>query len=103
MASKSNTIYPTLTEKTPQGWVYILYNSLSKEIRIGSSFDAAKRICNPAPNERLVYYRSFSNPFDALAHKHMLEYLSKESVMHHILKQNPALSHLGDEIENTNT
>lgn len=46
------------------------------------------------------YYRSFKDPFDALAHKHVLDSLTKESVLHNIQQENPTLNKLNFEISN---
>ncbi|MBZ0243560.1 MAG: hypothetical protein K8F24_10130 [Bacteroidales bacterium] len=48
--------------------------------------------------EKLIYYRSFSDPFDALAHKHLLDSLSIETVMHRVKQMNPSLDNLIPEI-----
>ena len=81
-------------------WVYILYHTVSKELNIGLSFNLTKQIDSADSVEKLVYYRSFKDPFDAVAHKHLLDSLSKESVLHNIQQENPTLNKLNFEISN---
>ena len=81
-------------------WVYILFNFKTREMNIALSFNLSKQLSNFDTAQKLVYYRSFSNPFDALAHKFLLESLSFESVMHNIKKENPTLASLTYEITN---
>lgn len=82
----------------PLGWVYIIINCITQELSIGVTLNPAKRINRVTENEKLVYYRGFTNPFDAIAHKHMLEELSKETIMHNVTQQNPNLKNLISEI-----
>ena len=89
-----------LSNPTTLSWVYILYNTKTQEMNIGLSFNPAKQIGALNTTDKLVYYRSFNAPFDALAHKHLLDSLSKESVMHHIKQVNPSLENLMPEIMN---
>ena len=43
-------------------------------------------ISNRMPNQRVVYLRPFDIPFDAVAHKYLLDSLSKKSVLNWIDK-----------------
>jgi len=88
-----------LANPTAFNWVYILYNSKSQEMNIGLSFNLPKQFGTLDTVEKLVYYRSFSSSFDALAHKHLLASLSIESVMHTIKQANPTLISLLSEIK----
>ena len=81
-------------------WVYILFNFKTREMNIALSFNLSKQLSNFDTAQKLVYYRNFSSPFDALAHKFLLENLSFESVMHNIKQENPTLSNLTPEINN---
>ena len=92
-----------LSNPTTLSWVYILYNTKTQEMNIGLSFNLAKQIGTLNTTEKLVYYRSFGAPFDALAHKHLLDSLTKETVMHNIKQENPTLSNLIPEIINQTT
>ncbi|HCX98965.1 MAG TPA: hypothetical protein DG754_02385 [Bacteroidales bacterium] len=87
-------------DPAPLYWVYILYNNISKELNIGLSFNLSKQSSNFDITEKLVYNRSFSSPFNALAHKRLLESLSIQSIMHNIKQANPTLSNLTSEIIN---
>ncbi len=80
------------------GWVYIITNSITQELMVGVTLNPEKRITRVTENEKLVYYRGFTNPFDAMAHKHMLEELSMETIMHNVTQQNPTLKNLISEI-----
>jgi len=66
----------------------------------GLPFNLSKQLDIPDTAEKLGCYRSRSNPFDALAHKHLLYSLTKETVMHNIKQENPTLSNLIPEIIN---
>jgi len=79
-------------------WVYIFFDTGCLELNIGLTLDLPKRFSKLDALSKLLYYRSFSDPFDALAHKHLLDSLSKESVMHRIKKMNPNLKSLIPEI-----
>lgn len=79
-------------------WVYIYVDTKSLELVIGFTFNLFKRFSNPDVQEKLIYSRSFSDPFDALAHKHLLDSLTKESVMHKLKQMNPNLKGLIPEI-----
>ena len=60
-------------------WVYIYkYEGDDLKIALSSNIDS---ILNLKPKGKVVYLRPFEFPFDALAHKHLLEDLSKESVL----------------------
>ncbi|MBN1990152.1 MAG: hypothetical protein JW783_12190 [Bacteroidales bacterium] len=83
---------------TALGWVYIIINTSTQELSIGLTFNPSKRITRVTPAEKVVYYRSFTNPFDALAHKHLLEELSRESIIRNVTQQNPTLRNLTSEI-----
>lgn len=89
-----------LSNPTTLSWVYIVYNSKKQEMNIGLSFNLAKQIGALNTTQKLVYCRSFSKPFDALAHKHLLDSLTKETVMHNIKQVNPTLRNLTSEIIN---
>lgn len=63
-------------------WVYILRNE-SGEITIGFSFDMDEKFTEIATRkEKLSYLRPFEEPFDGLAHKHLLDSLSKDTINH---------------------
>ncbi|MDX9853317.1 MAG: hypothetical protein RBS81_06015 [Tenuifilaceae bacterium] len=81
------------------GWVFIIINMNTQELNIGLTLNPSKRITRISAAERLVYYRGFTNPFDAIAHKHILEELSKESILHNVTQQNPNLKNLISEIQ----
>jgi len=79
---------------TEPTWVYIFVDKRSQELNIGFTFNLFKRFCRTDTLEKLIYYRSFGDPFDALAHKHLLDSLTKESVMQKLKKLNPSLKSL---------
>ena len=61
-------------------WVYILRNE-SGEFIIGFSLDMDKKFTEIATRkEKLYYLRPFEEPFDGLAHKHLLDSLSKDTI-----------------------
>ena len=61
-------------------WVYILRNKTG-EITIGFSLDMDKKFTEIATRkEKLYYLRPFEEPFDGLAHKHLLDSLSQETI-----------------------
>ena len=61
-------------------WVYILRNE-SGEITIGFSVDMDEKFIEIAMRkEKLSYLRPFEEPFDGLAHKHLLDSLSKDTI-----------------------
>ena len=61
-------------------WVYILRNE-SGEITIGFSVDMDKKFTEISTRkEKLSYLRPFEEPFDGLAHKHLLDSLSKDTI-----------------------
>ena len=61
-------------------WVYILRNE-SGEITIGFSVDMDKKFTEISTRkEKLYYLRPFEEPFDGLAHKHLLDSLSKDTI-----------------------
>ena len=61
-------------------WVYILRNE-SGEITIGFSVDMDEKFTEISTRkEKLYYLRPFEEPFDGLAHKHLLDSLSKDTI-----------------------
>ena len=61
-------------------WVYILRNETG-EITIGFSVDMDKKFTEISMRkEKLYYLRPFEEPFDGLAHKHLLDSLSKDTI-----------------------
>ena len=61
-------------------WVYILRNETG-EIIIGFSVEMDETFTEIATRkERLYYLRPFEEPFDGLAHKHLLDSLSQETI-----------------------
>lgn len=61
-------------------WVYILRNE-SGEITIGFALEMDKKFVELATRkEKLSYLRPFEEPFDGLAHKHLLDSLSKDTI-----------------------
>ena len=61
-------------------WVYILRNE-SGEIIIGFSVDMDEKFTEISMRkEKLYYLRPFEEPFDGLAHKHLLDSLSQETI-----------------------
>jgi hypothetical protein len=66
-------------------WVYILENC-GHRLTVCLSADIDESLSGIADEEKVVYLRDFSRPFDALAHKHLLDALSSSSIRHLILK-----------------
>lgn len=63
-------------------WVYILKNKTGEFI-IGFSLDMDKKFTEISTRkEKLYYLRPFEEPFDGLAHKHLLDSLSKDTISH---------------------
>ena len=61
-------------------WVYIVKNETG-EITIGFSVDMDETFTEIATRkEKLYYLRPFEEPFDGLAHKHLLDSLSKDTI-----------------------
>ena len=61
-------------------WVYILRNETG-EITIGFSVDMDEKFTEISMRkEKLYYLRPFKEPFDGLAHKHLLDSLSKDTI-----------------------
>lgn len=61
-------------------WVYILRNETG-EITIGFSVDMDEKFTEISMRkEKLSYLRPFKEPFDGLAHKHLLDSLSQETI-----------------------
>lgn len=68
-------------------WVYILRNE-SGEITIGFSVDMDEKFIEISMRkEKLSYLRPFEEPFDGLAHKHLLDSLSKDTI-NHLVRRN---------------
>ena len=66
-------------------WVYI-YKDGKNSLKIALSADIYNIILSLQSKLPIVYLRPFELPFDAIAHKHLLESISKESVLHWIEK-----------------
>ena len=61
-------------------WVYILRNERGEFI-IGFSLEMDETFTEIATRkEKLYYLRPFEEPFDGLAHKHLLDSLSKDTI-----------------------
>ena len=61
-------------------WVYILRNE-SGEFIIGFSLEMDEKFTEISMRkEKLSYLRPFEEPFDGLAHKHLLASLSKDTI-----------------------
>ena len=61
-------------------WVYILRNETG-DIIIGFSLEMDDTFTEIATRkEKLYYLRPFEKPFDGLAHKHLLDSLSKDTI-----------------------
>ena len=61
-------------------WVYIVKNETG-EITIGFSVDMDEKFTEISTRkEKLYYLRPFEEPFDGLAHKHLLDSLSQETI-----------------------
>ena len=61
-------------------WVYILRNETGEFI-IGFSLDMDKKFTEISMRkEKLYYLRPFEEPFDGLAHKHLLDSLSQDTI-----------------------
>ena len=68
-------------------WVYILRNE-SGEITIGFSVDMDEKFTEISMRkEKLSYLRPFEEPFDGLAHKHLLDSLSQDTI-NHLVRRN---------------
>ena len=67
-------------------WVYISEDEQGV-LKIGLLADFGKIWSALKAGERIVYLRAFSDPFDASAHKHLLDDLSQSSVRFLISKQ----------------
>lgn len=65
-------------------WIYIS-NDADSSLRVGLKISLAgaegKLMSCLKPTGEIVYLRPFKLPFDALAHKHILDDLSKETVL----------------------
>lgn len=61
-------------------WVYI-YKEKNTDLIICLTTSSDKVFLNRQRNMPIVYLRPFDIAFDALAHKHLLDSLSKESVL----------------------
>ena len=61
-------------------WVYIVKNE-QDEIIIGFSLEMDKKFIEISTRKgKLSYLRPFEEPFDGLAHKHLLDSLSKDTI-----------------------
>ena len=61
-------------------WVYILRNETG-DVIIGFSLEMDEIFTEIATRkEKLYYLRPFEKPFDGLAHKHLLDSLSKDTI-----------------------
>ena len=81
-------------------WVYI-YGNEKGNLKIGLSATVDNMASILLPKVRILYLRPFELPFDAIAHKHLLGDLSKESVLSYINKhkhQTEAWLHVTHEI-----
>ena len=68
-------------------WVYILRNETGEFI-IGFSLDMDKKFTEISMRkEKLYYLRPFEEPFDGLAHKHLLDSLSQDTI-NHLVRRN---------------
>ncbi|MDD4149704.1 MAG: hypothetical protein PHE33_06715 [Bacteroidales bacterium] len=94
MTNKNDKHYDIPLSPSVSSWVYILYNTMSKDLSIGLSLNLHKQFSRLNKVEKMVYYRGYINSFDAVAHKHLLENLSDESIMHNVKQINPSLSNL---------
>ena len=64
-------------------WVYIINDGeagLTVGLKIALPAAVGRIIPSFKPKEKILYLRPFKVPFDALAHKHLLDHLSKETV-----------------------
>jgi len=60
-------------------WVYISEDEQGV-LKSGLSADFGKSWSGLKSGEKIIYLRAFSTPFDAAAHKHLLDDLSQSSV-----------------------
>ena len=68
-------------------WVYILRNE-SGEMTIGFSVNMDEKFIEISTRKgKLSYLRPFEEPFDGLAHKHLLDSLSKDTI-NHLVRRN---------------
>ncbi|MBN2661628.1 MAG: hypothetical protein JXR54_10205 [Tannerellaceae bacterium] len=67
-------------------WVYIMEDEQAGW-RIGISANIDKVLFEMKPDERVLYLHPFGSPFDGVAHKHLLDDLSKNTVRYLIKKQ----------------
>ena len=69
-------------------WVYILRNE-SGEFIIGFSVDMDKKFTEISTRkEKLYYLRPFEEPFDGLAHKHLLDSSLSKDTINHLVRRN---------------
>ena len=69
-----------VTKMKKNCWVYIL-KIKTGEFIIGFSLDMDKKFTEISMRkEKLYYLRPFEEPFDGLAHKHLLDSLSKDTI-----------------------
>lgn len=66
-------------------WVYICENG-NGDLNIGLSVTVDNLMSKLLPKVEILYLRPFNIPFDAIAHKHLLDVLSRESVLSYINK-----------------
>lgn len=66
-------------------WVYI-YEHGNNDLTIGITVTMNMVTSKLKLNKLIVYLRPFELPFDALAHKHLLGDISKESLLYWIEK-----------------
>ena len=68
-------------------WVYILRNETG-DVIIGFSLEMDETFTEISMRkEKLYYLRPFEEPFDGLAHKHLLDSLSKDTI-NHLVRRN---------------
>ena len=66
-------------------WIYI-YEDKNGDLKIAISATNYILMSGLLQNMRIVYLRPFEIPFDAIAHKHLLDSLSKKNVLYWIDK-----------------
>ena len=72
---------------TTNCWVYILRTETGV-ITIGFSVEMDEKFTEISMRkENLYYLRPFEEPFDGLAHKHLLDSLSKDTI-NHLVRRN---------------
>ncbi len=85
-------------------WVYIVKNEKG-DIVIGFSVDMDKKFTEISMRkERLFYLHPFEKPFDGLAHKHLLDSLSEDTISHivqHHHEQTETYKHALSSLQNS--